>query len=266
MSCYSQVLEHPRVLYRRPLRHHMILKHDSSLLSQNLSDYFSHWKDTILFKGGKWKTVSYKLHHALRNLYYQSRDRILRVRFGKETKYLAADIDRKSSIHPATNPIGFGNFLRAMKKIGLVRFTFVQSSWSSGLHVYFSLPKAVKTYDVACLMRWAVLRSGLIIAPGHLELFPNTKNYVPYDPENPKQQFSLYNGLRLPCQPGTGSFVLDADFNPVSDRIETFLNWAEQDAAGQDWEKFLRYLRSARSRLKKVEKQITKSWRCIPAG
>ncbi len=105
-----------------------------------------------------------------------------------------------------------------MERIGLCRHISLQSSWSGGLHLYFSLPKKVNTYDAACLIKWACLKAGLIITPGHLELFPNTKNYVLYDPENPNQQFSLYNGLRLPCQPTTGSFLLDPDFNPISDR------------------------------------------------
>ena len=107
-------------------------------------------------------------------------------------------------------------------------------------------------------MKWACLKAGLIISPGHLELFPNTKNYVPYSPENPNQQFSLYNGLRLPCQPGTGSFLLDKDFNPVGDRIETFLDWAATDAQGQDFAKFKRLLKTARKRLRKLEKRINK--------
>ena len=225
--------------------------------SQALINYFHHLSDVILHLKGEWKTLKYKLHRHLFLKYHQKRDRIVGVRFGKTTKYLAADIDRLSSIHPAENPIGFGKFLEAMEKIGLTRHIKLQSSWSGGLHIYFSLPKEVNTYDAACLMRWACLKAGLVVTPGHLELFPNTKNYVPYNPENPKQQFSLYNGLRLPCQPGTGSFLLDADFNPVGDRIETFLHWAAQDAEGQDFAKFRRYLRSARTKLKKIEKQIT---------
>ena len=227
-------------------------------LSKKLSEFFSHLQDAIAKTTQGWKTLKHPLHKALLFQKHRDPNQIIGVRFGKETKYLAADIDRLSHIHPAKNPIGFGKFLEAMEKIGLCRHISLQSSWSGGLHIYFSLPKKVNTYDAACLMKWACLKAGLIITPGHLELFPNTKNYVPYDSSNPNQQFSLYNGLRLPCQPGTGSFLLDPDFNPISDRIETFLDWAEQDAQGQDFAKFKRLLKTARKRLQKLEKRINK--------
>lgn len=227
-------------------------------LSLKLSKFFSHLQDAIAKTAQGWKTLKYALHKALLEQNHRDPNQIIGVRFGKETKYLAADIDRLSHIHPAKNPIGFGKFLDAMERIGLCRHIYLQSSWSGGLHIYFSLPKKVNTYDAACLMKWACLKAGLIITPGHLELFPNTKNYVPYDPKNPNQQFSLYNGLRLPCQPGTGSFLLDKDFNPISDRIETFLDWAERDAQGQDFAKFKRLLKTARKRLQKLEKRISK--------
>ena len=227
-------------------------------LSLKLSEFFSHLQDAIALTAQGWKTLKHPLHKALLEQNHRDPSKIIGVRFGKETKYLAADIDRLSSIHPAKNPVGFGKFLEAMERIGLCRHISLQSSWSGGLHIYFSLPKKVNTFDAACLMKWACLKAGLIIAPGHLELFPNTKNYVPYDSSNPNQQFSLYNGLRLPCQPGTGSFLLDKDFNPVSDRIETFLDWAEQDAQGQDFTKFKRMLKTGRKRLQKLEKRINK--------
>ena len=227
-------------------------------LSQKLAKFFPHLKDAIALFTPGWKTLKHPLHKALLEQKHRDPNQIIGVRFGKETKYLAADIDRLSSIHPAKNPVGFGKFLEAMERIGLCRHIYLQSSWSGGLHIYFSLPKKVNTYDAACLMKWACLKAGLIITPGHLELFPNTKNYVPYDSSNPNQQFSLYNGLRLPCQPGTGSFLLDPDFNPISDRIETFLDWAERDAQGQDFAKFKRLLKTARKRLQKLEKRIHK--------
>ena len=226
--------------------------------SRKLSEFFSHLQDAIAKTAQGWKTLKHALHKALLEQNHRDPSKIIGVRFGKETKYLAADIDRLSSIHPAKNPVGFGKFLDAMERIGLCRHIYLQSSWSGGLHIYFSLPKKVNTYDAACLIKWACLKAGLIITPGHLELFPNTKNYVPYDPKNPNQQFSLYNGLRLPCQPGTGSFLLDPDFNPIGDRIETFLDWAEQDAQGQDFAKFKRLLKTARKRLQKLEKRISK--------
>ena len=225
---------------------------------QKLSEYFSHLSDAIVKTAQGWKTLKYTIHKALIDKYHREPNTIIGVRFGKTTNYLAADIDRQSYIHPAKNPIGFGKFIEAMERIGLCRYISLQSSWSGGLHIYFSLPEKVNSYDAACLMKWACLKAGLIITPGHLELFPNTKNYVPYDPSNPDQRFSLYNGLRLPCQPGTGSFLLDKDFNPVSDRIGDFLAYAEQDAEGQDFAKFQRLLKTARKRVKKLEKKIHK--------
>ena len=86
---------------------------------KKISEFFPHHQDAIVKKGESWTTLKYPLHKALVGKYHSDPDRIIGVRFGKETSYLAADIDRNSSIHPAKNPIGFGKFLDAMEKIGL---------------------------------------------------------------------------------------------------------------------------------------------------
>ena len=103
-------------------------------LSKKLAEFFPHLQDAIAKTVQGWKTLKHPLHKALLEPNYRDTNRIIGVRFGKKTKYLAANIDRLSHIHPAKNPVGFGKFLDAMEKIGLCRHISLQSSWSGGLH------------------------------------------------------------------------------------------------------------------------------------
>ncbi|WP_144416141.1 hypothetical protein [Calothrix sp. 336/3] len=62
---------------------------------------------------------------------------------------------------------------------------------------------------------------------GQLEIFPNTKPYG-------ETVITDYNAHRLPLQ--SGSFLLDDDFQPISNSVATLLNWADQTASAQDME------------------------------
>jgi uncharacterized protein YijF (DUF1287 family) len=178
-----------------------------------------------------------------RNLWelYKNPSFLVGLRFGPETRYALIDIDRGSPYHPENNPENFRLVLQAAEEIGLCRHTLVQSSNSGGLHVYFFLPEPVSSFGVACALKFALSDSSCQLKQGELELFPNVK---PYNKNKPTD----YNGHRLPLQ--SGSWLLDADLQPVTNDLSRFLDWADVDAAGQDMEVLLEAIAAATARQK----------------
>jgi hypothetical protein len=178
-----------------------------------------------------------------RNLWekYQDPNMILGLRFGSETRYALIDIDRSSSYHPENNLEKFQLVLGAAEKIGLCRNMLVRSSESGGLHIYFFLPEPVTTFGLACAMKFALLDEGLQLGAGQLEIFPNVKAYNKNKPTN-------YNGHRLPLQ--SGSYLLDADLQPVTNDIFHFLNVASMHTTKQDMEELKEAIAAAVTRQK----------------
>ncbi|MCC0179244.1 hypothetical protein I4641_19970 [Waterburya agarophytonicola K14] len=148
---------------------------------------------------------------------------LIGLSFSSTTKYFCGDIDITSSIHPAHNESGFKKWLNALEDIGLVRPVIIQSSFSGGLHVYFFFEEAIGTFNLACAVEGITKDYKIKIKSGELELFPNTKSYGKY-----------YKGLKLPLQPMTGSYVVDSDYQPLTNDIDTFLNMAAMTAKSQD--------------------------------
>jgi hypothetical protein len=105
--------------------------------------------------------------------------------------------------------------MKALEDAGLTDRIIIQSSDSGGLHIYFWFGEELETYKVAQLL-WSVCHSGgFALRGGNVETFPNAKRYTPFP--------SMYNGHRLPLQPGTGSILLDEYF----EEIETINPWGE---------------------------------------
>jgi hypothetical protein len=178
-----------------------------------------------------------------RNLWelYKNPSFLVGLRFGPETRYALIDIDRGSPYHPENNSENFRLVLQAAEEIGLCRHTLVQSSNSGGLHVYFFLPEPVSSFGVACALKFALSDSSCQLKQGELELFPNVK---PYNKNKPTD----YNGHRLPLQ--SGSCLLDANLQPVTNDLSRFLDWADVDAAEQDMEALLEASAAATARQK----------------
>jgi len=178
-----------------------------------------------------------------RNLWelYKNPSFLVGLRFGRETRYALIDIDWGSPYHPENNPENFRLVLQAAEEIGLCRHTLVQSSDSGGLHVYFFLPEPVSSFGVACALKFALSDSSCQLKQGELELFPNVK---PYNKNKPTD----YNGHRLPLQ--SGSWLLDANLQPVTNDLSRFLDWADVDAAEQDMEALLEASAAATARQK----------------
>ena len=148
---------------------------------------------------------------------------LIGLSFGTTTRYVCGDIDITSSIHPEVNEEGFKAWLGALEEIGLVRPVIVRSSYSGGLNVYFFFEEEIGTFNLACAFEGIAKDSGFKVASGELELFPNTKAYNKH-----------YKGLKLPLQPMTGSWVLDDDYQPFTDDLDTFLRIANTTAQSQD--------------------------------
>jgi len=157
----------------------------------------------------KWRLSNKKLQEYYQDPYY-----VVGKRFNSQTSYLMLDIDIGSSFHPDNNETKWRYLLFVLEAIGLVRPIIVRSSDSGGLHLYFVLAKPVLTWKTAKKLANYLRAKGCCPRSGELELFPN-----------PKAKESQYNGHRLPLQ--AGSYLLDDDFQVVSDLQQDFVNaWA----------------------------------------
>jgi hypothetical protein len=185
---------------------------------------FTHGWDFILKETTKstWKTVKkFKLTEQKCWYKYTDPQQIIGLRFGKETNYGLYDIDW-GSIHDPREQEKSLNLLKAeLEEWGIVDFVLLQSSESQGLHLFFFLNRPLNTFRLACVMNKAAVDAGIEIKRGQLETFPNTKKYN-----------SRFNGHRLPLQ--QGSYLLDKDYTPYSDRLEDFLSAADWSAARND--------------------------------
>ncbi len=218
----------------------------ANIHAQEFFRYFAHHWDFIIAPAGTkdWQTVTnYKLQPRVLWRKFQDPQNILGVRFGKVTKYAIVDIDRESWLHFMNNPQAFRDLYTSFELIGLCRFVILFSSYSEGVHIYFPLTEEVNTFNLACALRMAVENAGFKIKGGQLELFPNTKTYKKNSHGN---EFSHFNGHRLPLQPETGSVLLDDDLNPYSQDLGAFFGQMDWAAQGQDMEKLKDTLSLAR--------------------
>ncbi len=193
-------------------------------LRERFAEIFSHPWDFIVKEtpDSEWQTIKkYKLTPQKLWYKYTNQDLILGVRFGKETVYGLYDLDWGSIYDPREQEAALKKLTWELENWGICRFTTVQSSFSQGLHLYFHLERPINTFRLACVMNKAAHDAGLEIKNGQLETFPNTKAYN-----------NLYQGHRLPLQ--QGSYLLDHDYAPYSDRLEDFLEAADWSAAGND--------------------------------
>ena len=184
----------------------------------------------------KWHTVN--LHYLeSRTLWkrYCDPDILIGLRFGKNTSYGMYDLDIHSPYHPHQDERAFKNLLSVLEHHGLCKIIIVRSSDSHGLHIYVFFPEPLNSFQVACALKYMVMKAGYTVKGGTLETFPNTKTYV----KNGKG-FSNYNGHRLPLQ--EGSYLLDDDYQPYSNSVETFVRLAEDTAQQQDIESFKKLL------------------------
>ncbi|MBD1877216.1 hypothetical protein H6F75_27410 [Nodosilinea sp. FACHB-131] len=175
----------------------------------------------------QWRTMRHQLTPPELCRLWRSPKHSIGVSFGKETNYALLDIDTDSFYR---NPEGIRRIRAALETIGIVRTVLIRSSNSGGLHLWLSLPKPVSTFNLAVALRATLQRQGFVIELGVLEIFPNVKKYIH------KGKPGRYRAHRLPLQPGSGSFMLNDDFNPVGNDLKVFSNRWTAAAAGQDIE------------------------------
>jgi len=189
-----------------------------------------------------WLTVTdYQLRPRILWQRWQDPDTLIGVRFESETYYALIDIDVES---PHCNPEAIADIRAALETIGITRTILIRSSSSNGLHLYFPLPELIKTFDLAVGLEECLQAQGYAIAKGQLEIFPNPKTYG-------VERIILYNGHRLPLQPGTGSCLLDDDLNPLGDSLEQFFTLWDTAAAQQDLDELRHALKIGRDNRRK---------------
>ena len=216
------------------------------------------WQTAHLKPKPEWKTER-RYPMKSRVLYHRWADpsETLGVRFDHTTEYGLLDIDVASQYHPNQNPQAITEIQIALETIGITRTMLVRSSWSDGLHLYFPLEGAVNTFNLAIAVKFCLQTQGYEVKDGQLEIFPNDKSYGVVSK-------ILYKGHRLPLQPGTGSWLLDEDYQAVSDQLSDLFRMWDTAASGQDMAALSSALTIARqNRLKHPRRRLNniEAWR-----
>ena len=168
---------------------------------------------------------------------YLEKELIIAIRPMNKIKVLILDIDCNSRYRD-----DYSEVLDALEEIGLVRCLRVISSSSGGLHLYFPLERAIKSEFLYVSIKAWLQHRGLIVAPGHLEIFPSATSKWQLNDEGRKELVYLAQSIRLPLQSYKKplmSYVVDEDENYVHSNINTF--WLEDFdwcAERQDYDEF----------------------------
>ena len=218
------------------------------------------WETGQIPKSKKVRWQTERRYPMKSRVFYRRRmnlSEVIGVRFTSLTSYLVIDIDVGSQYHPNQNPKGLTELQLALETIGLVRSVPIRSSYSDGIHLYLPLSEDVKTFDLAVAVKLCLESCGFEVRNGQLEIYPNDKAFG----VNIK---TLYKGHRLPLQPGTGSYLLNDDLEPVGDSLSLFFEQWDLAASGQDMPTLFNAMSVARlNRLKKPRRRLNnvEAWR-----
>ncbi len=203
-----------------------------------------------------WRTIDYYLQPSqLWNL-HQDKSKLVGLRFNDTTRYATIDLDLEGDYH---NIESINRIKAALEDIGIVDIIILQSSFSGGYHLLLTFASSLPTFALACALEITLRSAGFILRQGHLEIFPNTKPYS-------AKQITNYKAIRCPMQPGSGSFLLDDDLQPISDSVSIFLDHCDRAASRQDLTKLKRVANKAkkqisRERYRKQESADVVQWR-----
>ena len=217
-------------------------------IASETQDKFNHWFnhgwDSIYQRptDESWLTAKFSLTPSQIWEKWQNPDTLIGLRFGVNTRYGLIDIDYQSKYH---SDDGLRAIKGALETIGINETILIRSSFSDGLHLYYFLPELVNSFQLAQTVAIAFRENGLEIEPGQLEIFPNVKGYG-------REKVISFNGHRLPLQ--VGSYLLDDDFQPYSNSIDTFLCQADQCALSVDFPVLSELLTTAGDRYKELFK------------
>ncbi|MCC5599776.1 hypothetical protein [Nostoc favosum] len=187
-----------------------------------------------------WRTIDYYLQPSQLWKLHQDKLKLVGLRFDDTTSYATIDLDFFGDYH---NIESINRIKAALEDIGIVDIIILQSSFSGGYHLILTFASPLPTFALACALEITLRNAGLRVRQGHLEIFPNTKPYG-------EKQITNYKAIRCPMQPGSGSFLLDDDLQPISDSVSIFLDHCDRAASRQDLTKLKRVA-------KKAKKQIT---------
>lgn len=147
----------------------------------------------------------------------------LAIRPSRRTRWVAIDVDQaRSPHHPDRGKAGLENLLERLAVLGLRKPLIFQSSISRGLHLWFPLKQPQQTFEVALSVQQGLQASAIDageigetldfagrrlcdVAAGHLEIFPNVKQWD-----------SDYRVIRLPFS-GQGNGLLVDGFGLVEE-------------------------------------------------
>jgi hypothetical protein len=182
----------------------------------------------------EWTTIKgYPLTSLEQWTHHQDPSCIIGIRPGPQTRWAVIDLDIHSPYHPLQSPEALNTLKKALEDIGIVRILVNQSSYSGGLHLYIPIATPVPSFDLACTLKYTLEAAGIQLRSGQCEIFPNPKRYAP------QGQFSLYNGIRLPMQPGSGFIPLDDDLNLLPWTLDDWLNTFDRLSQQQDHDRLL---------------------------
>jgi hypothetical protein len=211
-----------------------------------------------LIEGAKpaWHTIDYYLQPSQLWKLHQDKSKLVGLRFNDTTRYATIDLDLEGDYH---NIESINRIKAALENIGIVDIIILQSSFSGGYHLILSFASPLPTFPLACALEITLRNAGFILRQGHLEIFPNTKPYS-------AKQITNYKAIRCPMQPGSGSFLLNDDLQPISDSVSIFLDYCDRAASRQDLIKLKRVANKAkkqisRERYRKQESTDVAQWR-----
>jgi hypothetical protein len=145
--------------------------------------------------------------------------------FDTKTRYFLIDIDNHSQYH---NEDGLRRTRAALASMGIYKTILYRSSHSGGWHLLCPLPEAVNSFKLAQVIAIKLAEHDLEIKGGQLEIFPNKKSFS-------KEKYKRFNRHRLPFQ--DGSYLLDAEFQPVTNDLEILLELMDQAATCVDFDR-----------------------------
>ncbi len=226
-----------------PKINHSRLLPVSPVVTKLLKFFSHHWDFILKREGESWYTETrYLLNPRNFESYWQDPKISLGLRFGGQTKFGCLDLDKNSRNNPLVNPKRYRKLLKTLRKIGIKQTILIRSSSNRGVHLFFFLPEEVNSFDLACALFRVLSENCFEIKAGQLEIFPNTKRY-----KKKGEGFSLFNGLRVPMQPGSGALLLDPKtFEPLLGGVEKFVGLMNSSCDRQDFELLVECCNTAR--------------------
>jgi len=103
--------------------------------------------------------------------------RSLNIAMPNKTMAACIDVDINSRYHPANDGEGIEPVKNALSEIGLNEALEFQSSFFTGMHLWYPLPAAAKSWELANAIEDACKAKKLEIRDGVLELRPNRRNF-----------------------------------------------------------------------------------------